>query len=85
MMENGDSGEPNRHTEDEAKASWCHARYRHEIADSNLTQCCIASRCMAWRWDGVRTVSREYRNFPAGWTGGRDVKVGFCGLVERQP
>lgn len=40
-------------TEEEAKTKWCPQMYPIAQAAPTVTRC-IASGCMAWRWDGTK-------------------------------
>lgn len=71
------------YTEDEAREKWCpHVRYEDRetgVASNtwadrplNLTNTCVGSKCMAWRWGKVRR--EEQPGYPI------DTPTGYCGL-----
>jgi hypothetical protein len=63
-------------TEDEAKERWCPFvrlsanRFRGEGVTEHQATRCIASECMAWRWDLAEGE----------WSG--KLRLGYCGLAE---
>lgn len=77
-------------TEDEARKKWCpHARLTSPSGDSRSWNRvmratpgfedyphCIASECMAWRWDD------RFEGAPAQWVGYSDTH-GYCGLAGK--
>lgn len=77
-------------TEDEARKKWCPmARY---VADSNdpntanrwvriSTCCCIASDCMAWRWEPW--VNGSPANGPRNNNGEQRDPRGYCGAFGK--
>lgn len=78
-------------TEDEAKQKWCpHIMYcqnpsqvsAFEALPLMVNSACVASLCMAWRWDNDKPCeeapSYEHPKGQMTW-----VKVGYCGLSGR--
>ena len=66
--------------EDEAKQKWCpYARSRSIQRGDGVTVCgalttvCIASDCMAWRWDEFINITPE----------ADVIREGYCGLAGK--
>ena len=58
------------YTEEEAKVKWCF----QSIAGGSYWKKCVASGCMAWRWDEERSgVLKD----------GTYRKVGYCGIAGK--
>lgn len=81
-------------TEQEAKTKWCpFARVgvgqegvginRRNYDKPTVTEqyCCIASACMAWRWQPQGSIDRPMQFGPGNQTVKRE--IGFCGLAGR--
>ena len=78
-------------TESEAKTKWCpFARLPHglnRVGGASLDDgpmiaasvCCIASQCMAWRWDGYRHDNGVF----SAQTEKHQERVGHCGLAGK--
>ena len=76
-------------TEDEAKTKMCCGppgtntiMHAIEVGADVADTCCIASGCMAWRWN----VEKGYQQMAADWTPADTTKTaphGFCGLAGR--
>ncbi len=70
-------------TEDEAKTKWC-----PKVEHRGLGKC-IASACMAWRFESPETYEERYTNWEdAANIGGvnrgpEPLPEGFCGLAGR--
>lgn len=57
-------------TEDEARKKWC----PFVMADNLTPALCIASECMAWRWDAGENVANPNRH---------NTDHGYCGLAGK--
>ncbi len=74
-------------TEDEARKTWCHRTVRLVLVEGlDPKCCCIASSCMAWRWNFERTDQNEAQAaaFPSAKpTTYHRLETGYCGLAGR--
>ena len=72
-------------TEDEAKTKFCPASFQGGIARSNLDCRCVASSCMAWRWDFVPGTMgpRDKSGYAEATRGRNSTNSGFCGLAGK--
>jgi len=64
------------HTEDEARERACPMRLSHPGV-SALSQKCLASACMAWRWAGAPAMSTVHEDGSVT----PDAPPGFCGMA----
>lgn len=79
------------HTEDEAKKLWCPQKGVDGSPWSEGFQCCIASKCMAWRW--AKIINPDHQPPRDMWPDRREPhekelyidgrEKGYCGLAGK--
>ena len=67
-------------TEDEAKTKWCPQRVKGSSPGLQTAEACscIASACMAWRWDGTHVNDPADPKADLIWS---NRSYGHCGLA----
>ena len=58
-------------TTEEAATKWCPMRKDRE---AGVTNCCISTNCMAWRWRTKYVQGEGYEN----------TNQGYCGLAGKE-